>query len=119
SFHYNWFINYTFLCCASRHYSYLVHFFFQAEDGIRYRNVTGVQTCALPISLSWETRTSTSSVSARLRPAARSARRTWRVTPASALLVSGWVLSRDGRLAELIGFASRCGVGVWLRNAGG
>src|SRR5699024_11694744 len=27
-------------------------FFFQAEDGIRYRNVTGVQTCALPISRS-------------------------------------------------------------------
>src|SRR5699024_11612692 len=26
-------------------------FFFQAEDGIRHRNVTGVQTCALPISL--------------------------------------------------------------------
>src|SRR5699024_11652955 len=24
-------------------------FFFQAEDSIRYRNVTGVQTCALPI----------------------------------------------------------------------
>src|SRR5699024_12228786 len=24
--------------------------FFQAEDGIRERNVTGVQTCALPIS---------------------------------------------------------------------
>src|SRR5699024_11801800 len=33
-------------------------FFFQAEDGIRDRNVTGVQTCALPIywqieSLHW------------------------------------------------------------------
>src|SRR5207249_8804178 len=28
-----------------------VVFFFQAEDGIRDRNVTGVQTCALPISL--------------------------------------------------------------------
>src|SRR5699024_11255108 len=27
-----------------------VLFFFQAEDGIRDRNVTGVQTCALPIS---------------------------------------------------------------------
>src|SRR5699024_11720131 len=27
------------------------YFFFQAEDGIRYRSVTGVQTCALPISL--------------------------------------------------------------------
>src|SRR2546425_5843158 len=25
-------------------------FFFQAEDGIRYKLVTGVQTCALPIS---------------------------------------------------------------------
>src|SRR5699024_11799965 len=30
--------------------SYLYFFFFQAEDGIRDRNVTGVQTCALPIS---------------------------------------------------------------------
>src|SRR5699024_11756993 len=29
-------------------------FFFQAEDGIRDRNVTGVQTCALPISDSFE-----------------------------------------------------------------
>src|SRR5207249_5118058 len=29
--------------------STLVDFFFQAEDGIRVRNVTGVQTCALPI----------------------------------------------------------------------
>src|SRR5207249_9304518 len=27
------------------------YFFFQAEDGIRDRNVTGVQTCALPIFL--------------------------------------------------------------------
>src|SRR5437868_12446815 len=26
-----------------------MYFFFQAEDGIRDRNVTGVQTCALPI----------------------------------------------------------------------
>src|SRR5699024_12004748 len=29
----------------------LAIFFFQAEDGIRDRNVTGVQTCALPISV--------------------------------------------------------------------
>src|SRR5699024_12195739 len=28
----------------------LLSFLFQAEDGIRDRNVTGVQTCALPIS---------------------------------------------------------------------
>src|SRR5471032_3310305 len=28
-----------------------IFFFFQAEDGIRDRDVTGVQTCALPICL--------------------------------------------------------------------
>src|SRR5436190_17950642 len=28
----------------------LIYFFFQAEDGIRDHCVTGVQTCALPIS---------------------------------------------------------------------
>src|SRR5580692_12646592 len=28
-------------------------FFFQAEDGIRDLTVTGVQTCALPISMAW------------------------------------------------------------------
>src|SRR5688572_31766505 len=31
----------------------LFFFFFQAEDGIRDLTVTGVQTCALPISRSW------------------------------------------------------------------
>src|SRR5699024_12092675 len=30
-----------------------VVFFLQAEDGIRDRNVTGVQTCALPILRKW------------------------------------------------------------------
>src|SRR6266540_5436565 len=28
---------------------FFIFFFFQAEDGIRDRDVTGVQTCALPI----------------------------------------------------------------------
>src|SRR5699024_11476497 len=32
------------------HHIPALFFFFQAEDGIRARNVTGVQTCALPIS---------------------------------------------------------------------
>src|SRR5699024_11220808 len=36
---------YTSYCYHAVNFS----FFFQAEDGIRYRNVTGVQTCALPI----------------------------------------------------------------------
>src|SRR5699024_11532483 len=34
---------------------FLCFFFFQAEDGIRDRNVTGVQTCALPIYTGNET----------------------------------------------------------------
>src|SRR5688572_31138472 len=33
-----------------RHNIFLFFFFFQAEDGIRDLTVTGVQTCALPIS---------------------------------------------------------------------
>src|SRR5256885_8040202 len=35
---------------------FLFFFFFQAEDGIRDYKVTGVQTCALPISLRLRTR---------------------------------------------------------------
>src|SRR5699024_11573294 len=31
------------------YFPFRLFFFFQAEDGIRDRNVTGVQTCALPI----------------------------------------------------------------------
>src|SRR5260370_26950615 len=31
----------------------VIFFFFQAEDGIRDSSVTGVQTCALPISPVW------------------------------------------------------------------
>ena len=33
--------------------AFFVFFFFQAEDGIRDIGVTGVQTCALPISNRW------------------------------------------------------------------
>src|SRR5690625_6432333 len=43
----------------------LVFFFFQAEDGIRVGHVTGVQTCALPISRAWPPRTSTAAACAR------------------------------------------------------
>src|SRR3989441_12630315 len=32
---------------------FLFFFFFQAEDGIRDKLVTGVQTCALPIARRW------------------------------------------------------------------
>src|SRR5215211_8626482 len=40
-----------FLFCFIQKVSYVIYFFFfQAEDGIRDHCVTGVQTCALPIS---------------------------------------------------------------------
>jgi len=39
-------IFFVFVCVAL----VILFFFFQAEDGIRDRDVTGVQTCALPIS---------------------------------------------------------------------
>src|SRR5207249_6325564 len=38
------------LICVIFFITLFFFFFFQAEDGIRDRNVTGVQTCALPIS---------------------------------------------------------------------
>src|SRR3712207_7299531 len=38
-------------CCVLAASSFF--FFFQAEDGIRDIGVTGVQTCALPISALW------------------------------------------------------------------
>src|SRR5256885_4664468 len=39
-------------CLKSKHERVVYFFFFQAEDGIRDYKVTGVQTCALPISQS-------------------------------------------------------------------
>src|SRR2546426_5827284 len=46
---------------------FLYVFFFQAEDGIRDYKVTGVQTCALPISMVVET-SSAASVTKRGNP---------------------------------------------------
>src|SRR5687767_15275744 len=37
--------------CLRRTCWFFFFFFFQAEDGIRDKLVTGVQTCALPISI--------------------------------------------------------------------
>src|SRR5437867_8191823 len=41
------------LCWVGKALLSMFFFFFQAEDGIRDRTVTGVQTCALPISTWW------------------------------------------------------------------
>src|SRR5207302_4699855 len=49
--------SYVFVCCFViflyfLFFFFFFFFFFQAEDGIRDFHVTGVQTCALPISAS-------------------------------------------------------------------
>src|SRR2546422_7156463 len=41
----------AYLLVSTRSFAPVMFFFFQAEDGIRDVAVTGVQTCALPISL--------------------------------------------------------------------
>src|SRR3989440_7388339 len=43
-------MSYVGVCFVYAEYFFLFFFFFQAEDGIRDLIVTGVQTCALPIS---------------------------------------------------------------------
>src|SRR2546430_4447984 len=45
-----WMISVRGYTCICTKYYFFDFFFFQAEDGIRYLTVTGVQTCALPIS---------------------------------------------------------------------
>src|SRR5438093_10583287 len=57
---------------------FLCFFFFQAEDGIRDWSVTGVQTCALPISI-WRALRLSGSV-----PASRPPRRAGAAQPESA-----------------------------------
>src|SRR5205085_5651948 len=52
-------------------------FFFQAEDGIRDLTVTGVQTCALPISAFPETLLSIINPSFRPVPSVKSALNNW------------------------------------------
>src|SRR2546429_993199 len=60
------------MCLARVRSVFLYLFFFQAEDGIRDVAVTGVQTCALPISASG--RTVPICRTARLPPSCRAAR---------------------------------------------
>src|SRR5437588_6317079 len=53
---------FLFVCFLICHFFFF--FFFQAEDGIRYHCVTGVQTCALPICLARAAHRSVSSANA-------------------------------------------------------
>src|SRR2546430_6524906 len=68
-----------------------VFFFFQAEDGIRDLTVTGVQTCALPIS--GRSSSGTAAISRRAAPVPRYSRDCW---PPAACIVR----SRSNRSEE-------------------
>src|SRR3989441_8238853 len=63
-------------------------FFFQAEDGIRDKLVTGVQTCALPIS---------PSAAATARSSPRASARAWRASCCGAPRRSGSCATRSER----------------------
>src|SRR5437764_6177603 len=54
---------FSFLLYHLFHFFFFFFFFFQAEDGIRDTSVTGVQTCALPISQAGRSELSNSSIS--------------------------------------------------------
>src|SRR5438067_10770663 len=80
---------------------YIFFFFFQAEDGIRDRNVTGVQTCALPISHRSATtdfsrsRMGSIAGSSSTRPSATAIPACWRdIAPR---LAGGWVYRSEER----------------------
>src|SRR5438093_6027697 len=62
-------------------------FFFQAEDGIRDWSVTGVQTCALPISL---LRRRQDDLRAQLGPPQRRERSTWEWTKGRRFIRLSW-----------------------------
>src|SRR5436305_6665485 len=72
-------------------------FFFQAEDGIRDADVTGVQTCALPISsqvTSYATSVSNGTASISIAPTAADSHATVQVT------VNGVARSEERRVGK-------------------
>src|SRR5256885_11259594 len=83
-------------------YAYCRSFFFQAEDGIRDYKVTGVQTCALPIS-------STKQTATELPRAARGRKRcsAQSVHPAHHSAISATAARSPGTGARILATASR------------
>src|SRR6266498_878222 len=86
------------LFCSGCLFFFVFFFFFQAEDGIRDADVTGVQTCALPISRPFRWPATPSSrlpAASRWRPCGRSPR------PASTSPPSGRSPTRRGPSTSL------------------
>src|SRR3989442_4483887 len=81
-------------------------FLLQAEDGIRYADVTGVQTCALPISPGnrvlprKDNHGELSNESLLVRPRGTESPTTMTIAPAWSSGVAGTVLARDWRILD-------------------
>src|SRR5207245_4609833 len=94
--------------------------FFQAEDGIRDATVTGVQTCALPISFLWYLLAAANSIHTRIISAMnicttlRVRLRSYTFTPSSTLplvstatiLPSSFLRSEERRVGKACSFRS-------------
>src|SRR5256885_8856650 len=78
-------------------------FFFQAEDGIRDYKVTGVQTCALPISLGITVGTVTPTMKA-FRPGAG---RVWSAVESSTVPCDALAVSVSGDSPLTVTFSDR------------
>src|SRR6266511_721183 len=88
-----------------RRSSSVAFFFFQAEAGIRGFHVTGVQTCALPISMTARVSpprcsTSCSSRASPAKPAAGGSASRWHAGSWSSSMTAGW---RSGRATTVRG----------------
>src|SRR2546429_157339 len=83
-------------------------FFFQAEDGIRDVAVTGVQTCALPISVALAALLETLAERAEFQAAEAADERYRLAEQFPTTMQAGWLIAGRGRLrlAEQIGRAS-------------
>src|SRR5690606_40266682 len=92
-------------------------FFFQAEDGIRDFHVTGVQTCALPISLPDETRAYVAKLQSAVA-GVQAQRPVDAVRAAAFSHVNLFVPRGSQRMAGEIGRAS-CRERVWISGGGG
>src|SRR5687767_15248176 len=86
-----------FSSCMKFVFSLFSFFFFQAEDGIRDKLVTGVQTCALPISLSLMVTASVESGEA----GTISSVSAWRISEEKTIERPRAILARAGMMQEI------------------
>src|SRR5437773_3614121 len=92
---------------------YVYFFFFQAEDGIRDRDVTGVQTCALPISSPTSPEMASDDSASVRTPGRKSAKRVshpgwkWSCVDTPPMKLDDGSNPSGGRLNELCSFWNR------------